>query len=124
MKCYMDQTVDPCDRFFDYACGRWSHHHPIPNDKGGYDTFEILREDLSANLIQMFREPELETDGNATTAVKRLYASCMDVGKTHLLHQVSQLAVGETTLVGCEVQAVQHKVYFTVQELHFGSRAL
>ena len=52
MQCYMDQTADPCDRFFDYACGRWSHHHPIPNDKGGYDTFEILREDLSANLIQ------------------------------------------------------------------------
>ena len=33
MKCYMDQTVDPCDRFFDYACGRWSDHHPIPTDK-------------------------------------------------------------------------------------------
>ena len=33
MRCYMDQTVDPCDRFFDYACGRWSHHHPIPTDK-------------------------------------------------------------------------------------------
>ena len=29
----------------------------------------------------MFQEPELETDGNATRAVKRLYASCMDVGE-------------------------------------------
>ena len=51
------------------------------DDKGGYDTFEILREDLSANLIQMFQEPELESDSNATRAVKRLYASCMDVGE-------------------------------------------
>ena len=51
------------------------------DNKGGYDTFEILREDLSANLIQMFQEPELESDSNATRAVKRLYASCMDVGE-------------------------------------------
>ena len=80
----MDQSADPCDRFFDYACGRWPRHHPIPNDKGGYDTFEILREDLSANLIQMFEEPEAESDGNATRAVKRLYASCMDVGESRL----------------------------------------
>ena len=53
MQCYMDQTVDPCDRFFDYACGRWSNYHPIPNDKGGYDTFEILREDLSSHLVEV-----------------------------------------------------------------------
>ena len=84
MQCYMDQRVDPCERFFDYACGRWERHHPIPNDKGGYDTFEILREDLSSNLIQMFEEPELAEDNNATRAVKRLYASCMDVGQSRL----------------------------------------
>ena len=36
---------------------------------------------LMDHPVQMFREPELETDGNATRAVKRLYASCMDVGE-------------------------------------------
>ena len=59
-------------------------------DKGGYDTFEILREDLSANLIQMFEEPEAESDGNATRAVKRLYASCMDVGESRLQTKLCQ----------------------------------
>ncbi len=53
MRCYMDESVDPCDRFYDYACGKWGNFHPIPKDKGGYDIFEILREDMDAKLIQV-----------------------------------------------------------------------
>ncbi len=54
-------------------------------DKSGYDTFEILREDLHSNLISMFEEKEEDEDDamdNATTAdaAKTLYNSCMDTG--------------------------------------------
>ena len=82
MKCYMDQTVDPCQDFFQYACGGWTEYHPIPKDRSGYDTFEILREDLHANLIAMFEEPISEDDSNATAAAKLLYQSCMDTGNS------------------------------------------
>ena len=50
-------------------------------DKSGYDTFEILREDLHANLISMFEEPTSEGDDNSTAAAKLLYNSCMDTGQ-------------------------------------------
>ena len=74
----MDENADPCEKFYDYACGNWGSFHPIPRDRGGYDTFEILREDLDAKLISMLEEPITESDSNATLATKILYSSCMN----------------------------------------------
>ncbi|VDM91764.1 unnamed protein product [Litomosoides sigmodontis] len=34
----MNTTTDPCDNFFQYACGRWIQEHPMPDDKSGYGT--------------------------------------------------------------------------------------
>ena len=77
----MDETVDPCEKFYDYACGNWNAFHPIPRDRGGYDTFEILREDLDTKLISMLKESISESDKNATTAAKVLYSSCMNTNR-------------------------------------------
>ena len=56
----MDRTSDPCDDFFQFACGSWNRKHVIPEDRSSISTFEVLADQLqiilkgewAINLIQ------------------------------------------------------------------------
>ncbi|XP_012282531.1 neprilysin-4 [Orussus abietinus] len=77
---YMDQAVDPCQDFYEYACGNWAARNPIPKDKAGYDTFEMLRESLDSVLKELLEEPigDGTRAGDATVKARHLFRSCMD----------------------------------------------
>ncbi|CDW57428.1 Peptidase family M13 containing protein [Trichuris trichiura] len=46
----IDSTQDPCENFYDYACGQWNKHFFIPEDMSGYGTFALVRDRVRRQL--------------------------------------------------------------------------
>ncbi|XP_022248558.1 membrane metallo-endopeptidase-like 1 [Limulus polyphemus] len=73
----MDQTADPCEDFFQYACGTWNKRHVIPEDRSSISTFEVLADELQIILKGLLEEAANPYDNSATIKAKTFYKSCM-----------------------------------------------
>ncbi|XP_042900690.1 neprilysin-1 isoform X2 [Parasteatoda tepidariorum] len=73
----MDQSSDPCEDFFQYACGTWNKLHMIPQDRSSISTFEVMADDLQVILKGLLEEPANNYDNSATIKAKTFYKSCI-----------------------------------------------
>ncbi|KAL7644945.1 UNVERIFIED_CONTAM: hypothetical protein RMT77_004762 [Armadillidium vulgare] len=74
----LNETADPCEDFFDFACGNFVKNTVIPEEKTSVTTFSIVQDELREKMRLLLEEKIKDSDTPATIMAKNLYASCMD----------------------------------------------
>ncbi|XP_028817624.1 neprilysin-like isoform X3 [Denticeps clupeoides] len=71
----MDSKVDPCNNFYEYACGGWLKKNIIPETSSRYSTFDILRHELAVELKGVLERQD-SSSSSALIKARTLYKSC------------------------------------------------
>uniref|UniRef100_A0A670ZPZ2 Kell metallo-endopeptidase (Kell blood group) n=1 Tax=Pseudonaja textilis TaxID=8673 RepID=A0A670ZPZ2_PSETE len=71
-------TIDPCEDFFNYACGNWEANNTLDIDIPSVNVFDVLLEENHLIMKKLLEEPQLATNGSAKEKAVRFYTSCMN----------------------------------------------
>lgn len=74
----MDQSVEPCDDFYQFACGKFLKTTSIPDDKSSVTSFTVISDILQGQLRTMIEDPIKPNEPKPFTLLKKLYKVCMN----------------------------------------------
>ena len=74
----LDRTADPCNDFYQFACGGWLASHPPPADQPRYGRFEALQERNNAILHDILEEAAKPSSPAEMRQIGDYYSSCLD----------------------------------------------
>ncbi|XP_010122182.1 PREDICTED: kell blood group glycoprotein homolog, partial [Chlamydotis macqueenii] len=73
-----NDTVDPCEDFYKYACGSWEAKHSSRTREESLNIFDVLLEENQMILKRLLEGPQFGIRGSAKEKAIQFYRSCMD----------------------------------------------
>ena len=74
----IDKSINPCQDFYQYACGNWMKTNAVPADKSRWGRFDQLQEHNFYILRDILESAQSKPNSPIEKKVGDFYASCMD----------------------------------------------
>lgn len=74
----LDESVDPCENFYEFACGSFIKNTYIPDDKTLIDSFSLVRDIVQEQLRQIVNEESKPDEPRPFTLLKNSHKACMN----------------------------------------------
>ena len=74
----MDMSIEPCDDFYNFACGNFVKETNIPDEKVSVNTFSVIGDKLQEQLRNLVSDPVNENEAEPFKLAKYVYRACMN----------------------------------------------
>ncbi|XP_008194353.1 neprilysin-2 [Tribolium castaneum] len=74
----VDLNANPCEDFYNFACGNFIKNTAIPDDKAMISSFSIVEDEVEDLMQSILKKPIAPTDTKPIVLAKTLYQACMN----------------------------------------------